>query len=85
MGMGAVSVGGSLSPVVGMRVALTLEDRQGLASRGEIPACAVPRVRVVGTTRDQRRQHRAVGKFFGGFGFFACVLIRAAQIVAVLD
>ena len=83
MGMSAVPVGSPLAPVVGVRVALSPEDRQGSASRGQIPACAVPRVRGAVAARDQRRQHRAVGKFFGGFGCGVCVLVRAAQIIAV--
>ena len=67
MGMSVVPVGSPLAPVVGMRVALTLEDRQGSASNGQILARISPRVSVAAALAFfEQRQHCAVGKFFGG-------------------
>ena len=88
--VGAVAVGRPVTVVL-MSIALSLEHRQGLTCCSHILA-AVP-WRIVAVSLEQR-QHRAVGKFCGGFGlcFFSVaktivsansVQVRTGKIVAV--
>ena len=77
-------VGFPVVALVVMGVAQSIEHGQGLASCGQIFAFVCPRVSIVVAFASlEQRQHRAVGKFRGGFGGSIEICVRVAQIVAV--
>ena len=77
-------VGFPVVALVVMGVALSIEHGQGLARCGQILAFVCPRVSIVVAFASlEQRQHRAVGKFRGGFGGSIEICVRVAQIVAV--